>query len=121
VGKFLNAQSTALLLIQKNGTKGTLARRNASSFNPVTQVETATTDTEEFDVVVLPPSQQAKFKVGSLEGRNAVEVYLAQKGRTMTPQPGDVLTVGGKAYTLFWAQTYDPALDGPIFTLAYAE
>ncbi len=121
MAKFLNAQGTALALIQKNGSKGTLSRRVATAFDPVTQAETASDTTEEFDVVVLPPSQQAKFKVGSLEGRNAVEVYLAQKGRTMIPKPGDKLTVGGIAYTLFWAQTYDPALDGPIFTLAYAE
>jgi hypothetical protein len=121
MARFLSMQQTAAALIAKNGSLVTLTRQGAGTFNPVTQADTATTETLQFLAVIIPPSQQARYTVGTLEGRDAVECYFALKGKTTTPQIGDVITVGSSKYRIFWTQTYDPALDGPIFTLAYAE
>ncbi|CAB4122340.1 hypothetical protein UFOVP32_9 [uncultured Caudovirales phage] len=121
MGKFLSAQQTAAAIIAKSGSRVTLKRTGSSGFDPVTQQETSVIQTFEFLVAVAPPSQQAQYTVGTLEGRNALEMYFALKGQTTNPQPGDVVVIKGEDYKVFWAQTYDPALDGPILTLAYAE
>lgn len=123
MGKYLGPQATAAALIAKKGTTVTLTRRTATAFDPVTQAETGgAAATETFLAVLMPPSDEARFKVGSLEMRRAMEVYLDAKGRTMRPQPGDTITTPtGTIYTIFWSQTYAPADDGAIFTLAYAE
>lgn len=122
MAKFLSAQQTAAALISKFGSAVTLRRTLPGAFDPVTQSEIGETiASEQFTAVAVPPSQQAKYTVGTLEGRDALEVYFALKGRSMRPQPGDDVIMGGTTYRVFWAQTYDPALDGAIFTLGYVE
>jgi hypothetical protein len=69
----------------------------------------------------MAPSQQARHAVGNLEGRNVMEIYFALLGQPTQPQPGDTVVLGGATYKIFHTQTYDPALDGPIMTVAYAE
>jgi hypothetical protein len=119
MAKFLNAQATAAALISKNGSKVTVKRRTGTGFDPVTQAETESLQTEDFIAVAMPPGQQARFQAQTLQRTVAFEVYFSLKGRTLRPEPGDVVRMNGKDYKLFWATTYDPALDGPIFTLAY--
>lgn len=122
MAKFLSAQKTAAALIAKFGGKVSLVRRVEGTFDPVTQQATGGgPQTFNFIAVITPPSQQARYTVGTLEGRNAVECYFSLKGQPIQPQPGDVVSVSGVDHRIFWAQTYDPAMDGPIFTLAYAE
>lgn len=119
---YAGPQNTVALLIGQKGALATLTRKVPGTFDPVTQVDTgATTTTETFNVVALPPGPDARFRVGSLENRNALEFYFSLKGRTLIPQPGDVVRWDGRDYALFWSQTYDPAGDGPIMTLAYGE
>jgi hypothetical protein len=120
--KYLTAQATAARLIKKAGSVVTLTRTVPGVVDPVTQTETGRQEVDyPFTVAVFPPSQQAKFRVGSLEGRNAVEIYFSLAGQTIRPQPGDRISIGGVDHALFWSQTYDPALDGAIFTIGYAE
>lgn len=122
MSKYLSAQAAAARMIKKAGTRTTLTRVVEGTFDPVTQSETGGGPVGyPFTVAVFPPSQQARFRVGSLEGRNAVELYFSLEGQTIRPQPGDEIDIGGVPHVLFWSQTYDPALDGAIFTIAYAE
>lgn len=122
MAKFLSMQQTAAALIAKNGSAVTLRRTVPGTFNPVTQTDTGEqVQDHTFLAVIMPPSRQAQFTVGTLEGRDAVEIYFSLKGKTIRPAPGDVIIVGSSTYKLFWAQTYDPANDGPVFTQAYAE
>lgn len=109
-------------LIRRKGRAVTLTRTTAGTFNPVTQAETgAVTTTHAFRAVGLPPGKSAEFRVGSLVGRNVVELHMAQKGQTVRPSPGDAVTWDAASWTIFWSRTYDPAGDGAIYTLAYAE
>lgn len=120
MAKFLNAQATAAALIAKNGSAVTLKRRVAGGFDPVTQSDVGErVDTYTFLAVVMPPGQQAKYVAQTLERSINHEVYFALKGRPVVPEPGDLVTIAGQDHKLFWTTTYDPALDGPIFTLAY--
>ncbi|CAB5220394.1 hypothetical protein UFOVP233_65 [uncultured Caudovirales phage] len=122
MGKFLSLQQTAAALIAKAGSAVVLRRPKGATFDPITQQETGGgEDLYTFVAVFLPPSQQAKFAAQSLEQGVSLEGYFAMKGQTITPFPGDIVNVGGVDYKLFWAQTYDPAQDGPIFTHAYLE
>lgn len=121
MSKFLSAQQTAARMIAKAGSGVTLTREEVLAYDPVTQEQQVTTTTAVFQAVAFPPSAAAKHRVGSLEGRNALEVYFAQKDQTMRPQPGDTALIGGILYKVFWSQTYDPALDGAIMTIAYVE
>lgn len=121
MGKYLSFVETADALISKKGLDVQLVRRTSTSFNAVTQVETGKSVSYTFKAVCMPPSQQARRTVGTLEGKIAIECYFSAKGQTITPQPGDVITYQNAQWTIFWAQTYDPAGDGAIFTLAYAE
>lgn len=120
MAKFLNAQATAAALIAKNGSAVTLKRLVAGGFDPVTQSDVGErVDSYTFLAVVMPPGQQAKYTARTLERSVSHEVYFALKGRPIRPEPGDIVTISGVDHKLFWAQTYEPALDGPIFTLAY--
>ena len=68
----------------------------------------------------LPPSREAQYKARTLEFSCSAEIYFALLGKPFAPGPGDTVTVNGRCYTIQHAQTYDPAGDGPILTVAYA-
>lgn len=121
MGKFLSFQETALSLITQFGGPVTVERAESALFDPITQQEMSNGETDEFMAVVLPPSQQAQYKAHSLEFRISQEVYFALKDKAFVPGPGDTFRWNGRVYTIRHAQTYDPAGDGPIMTVAYAE
>ena len=121
MGKFLDFQETAAALIGEFGSTVTFTRDTESAFDPVTGVATKTPLTVTYTAVVMPAGTNASFKVGSLEGRVVVEIYVALLGKPYPPKPGDVAQIGAVPHKVIWAQTYEPALDGPIFTLCYAE
>lgn len=125
MSKFLTSAETALDLIRTSGTEVVVKRKVPGTVDPVTDTETGGSETSvTYHAVAFPPSQQARFKVGSLEGRDVMEIYFALHGKATRPEPGDIVRLGPTAaddYTIFHAQTYDPALDGPIMTVAYAE
>lgn len=122
MGKFLSIQQTAAALIAKAGSAVTLKRSVPGSFDPVTQIETgATVQSITFVAAVFPPSRQTQYHAGTLEIQVAHEAYFALKGQTTQPTVGDVVTVGGSDYKVAWAETMDPAQDGPIYTKAYLE
>lgn len=121
MGKYDAAAATALGLISSKGTPLTLYRRSASSFDPVTQQETETEDAYIFQAVCMPPGKSAEYEVGSLVGKKAVRIIFALKGAAFEPQPGDAVTYKGKRWTIFWVKTTDPAGDGAVMTVAYAE
>lgn len=118
---FANFIKLADKLIRKNGSALVLTRKTDGSLDPVTQVASTSTAEHTFRGVGFPPGRSAEFRIGSLQNRNIQEFYIAAKDQTVTPAPGDTFTYGGAIWTVIWAQTYDPAADGAIFTLAYAE
>lgn len=120
MGKFLSMQQTAAALIAKNGSAVTVRRAVAGSFDPVSQSEVGgTTQVMQFVAAVFPPSAQTKRDAGSMEIKVSLEAYFALKGQTTHPTVGDIVIVGGSSYTVAWAETLDPAQDGPIYTKAY--
>lgn len=122
MGKYDGLSRTALNLIKAKGAATTLTRRTAAGFDPVTQIETTPSETTAtFQAVGLPPARDAEKLIGSLEGRKLQLFYLAMFGQTLTPSEGDELAWGGVPYTLIWKQTYNPAADGAILTVAYGE
>jgi hypothetical protein len=122
MGKFLSNQQTAAALIAKFGGTVTLKRKVPGTFDPVTQVETGgTVQSITFLAVLLAPSRQTTYHAGTLEIQVAQEAYFALKGQTTQPSVGDVVTAGGTDYKVAWAETLDPASDGPIYTKAYLE
>lgn len=108
-------------IISAKGREVTLRRSTVTLTDPVTQAQTATVQTWPFKAVALPPGKSAEFRIGSLQGRRLLEFHFAQKAQQTTPQPGDVVLWGGQEWVIFWSTTYDPAGDGAIYTLAYAE
>jgi hypothetical protein len=122
MGKYEALAATALALIARKGALVTFTRKNTGPVNPITDVESpAATITGTFQVVGLPPGRSAESRVGSLIGRKLMEFHIARKGALMEPSPGDTVEWGSTTWTLFWTQTYDPAADGAIYTLAYGE
>lgn len=121
MGKYDAFAATALSLIGRKGAD-LIVTRNASSFDPITEVETvAPGNTATFKAVGLPPGRSAVDRVGSLVDRNIIEFHIARLGVAMEPQPGDVAIWGGQSWTLIEQTSYDPAADGPIYTRALAE
>ncbi|CAB4180581.1 hypothetical protein UFOVP1040_81 [uncultured Caudovirales phage] len=121
-GKYDSAAKTALSLISRKGATINLRRKTAASFDPVAQTGAVGTETTyAFKGVAVPPGKSAEARVGSLVDRRMVEVYFALKGMAVVPENGDVITVGGAEYTIFWAATLDPAGDGPVLSTCYAE
>jgi len=121
MGKFLSFQETALALITQFGGPVTVTRSQSALFDPVTQSEQlSSAEVAEFMAVVLPPSTQAAYKAQTLEFKFTAEVYFALKGVPFVPGPGDTFRWNGQLYTIQHSQTYDPAGDGPILTVAYA-
>lgn len=121
MGKFLSFQETALALISQFGGPVAVTRNDGSLFDPIAQTDGEGGSTEEFMAVVMPPGQQAQYKAQSLEFAISAEAYFALKGKSFTPGPGDTFVWNGRTYTVRYSQTYDPAADGPIMTVAYAE
>lgn len=121
MGKFLSFQETALVLISQFGGPVLVRREDGSLFDPIAQTDAGGGTTEEFMAVVMPPGKQAEYKAQSLEFACAAEAYFALKGKSFTPGPGDTFVWNGRTYTIRHSQTYDPAADGPIMTVAYAE
>jgi hypothetical protein len=120
MGKYLSAAETAYALIARKGGDVPLVRRVETAFDPITQSAGVSEETYTFKGVCMPPSAAAKYRVGTLEGLDARECYLSSK-EAVTPAVGDVITWEGASWRIFWAQTYNPAGDGAIFTLAYAQ
>lgn len=121
MGRFLSFQETALALITQFGGPVTVNRADGSLYDPVAQTDAGAGSSEEFMAAVLPPSKQAEYKAQTLEFAIAAEVYFALKGKSFTPGPGDSFTWNGRTYVIRHSQTYDPAAEGPIMTVAYAE
>jgi hypothetical protein len=120
MGKFLSFQETALALITQFGGTVRVERTQNALFDPISQSEMANGEVDDFSAVVLPPSAQAQYKAKTLEFSCSAEIYFALVGKNFTPGPGDTVTAAGRKYTIQHAQTYDPAGDGPILTVAYA-
>lgn len=119
---FLNFQDTAAVLISENGGPVAVTKPGASNLDPVTDTATDAPVSLTFQAVAFPPSQQARFKVGNLEGRNVMEVYFSLKGQASRPAPGDKVALADGDYTIFYAQTFEgPGGTAPIMTVAYAE
>ena len=121
MGKYAAQAASALALIAKKGGPVIIQRKVAGTYNPVTQAATESVTSHTFQAVVMPPGRGAEFRTGSLAGKNAIELTLAQQGQSIQPGPSDIVTWQGKDWTIFWSTTYDPAGDGAIFTTAYAE
>ena len=120
MGKFLSQQETALGLISQFGGPVTVQRSQSAFFDPVTQSEMLNGESDQFQAVVLPPGREAQYKARTLEFACSAEVYFALKDRAFVPGPGDTFCWNGRSYTIQHSQTYDPAGDGPIMTVAYA-
>jgi hypothetical protein len=121
VGKYAAQAATALGLIARKGGPVVIQRKVLGAYNPVTQAASESMTSHTFQAVVMPPGRGAEYRAGSLAGKNAIELTLAQQGQSIQPGPGDVVTWNGQPWTIFWSTTYDPAGDGAIFTTAYAE
>lgn len=121
MGRFLSFQDTALSLISQFGGPVTVERADGSLFDPVAQTDAGGGTSEVFQAVVMPPSKQAEYKAQSLEFAISAEVYFAMKGKSFAPRPGDSFTWNNRTYLIRYSQTYDPAADGPIMCVAYAE
>lgn len=112
--------ASAFALINAKGADLPL-RRTTTTLDPVSQAATETVQTATFRAVGLPAGKSAEFVLGSLQRRNVIQLYVALKDQALIPQPGDVVTWGGNDWPLIWCTTYDPAADGAILTIAYAE
>jgi hypothetical protein len=121
VAKFAGMQATALALIQRSGTSVTVTRKNAGTFDPVTQQETGSTRSYSLPAVVSRPDRGDFYEGGTLARRNAIRLTFAQKGALIEPRPGDTVRWKGEDWTIFYAAPVDPAGDGSIVTSAYAE
>ena len=120
MGKFLTFQETALALISQAGGTVKVRRSQSALYDPVTQTSLESGAVEDFVAVVLPPGREAMYKARTLEFTVSAEVYFALKGKSFVPGPGDTFDWNGRSYVVQHAQTYDPAGDGPIMTVAYA-
>lgn len=118
-----NAQiAMAAALITKKGKSITILRPGRTLTDPVTQAATLADPTAYVaNAVGLPPGRSAEFKIGSLANRRVIQFYIALRGLAITPQPGDEIAWGGNTYKVIWVETYDPADDGAIISIAYGE
>lgn len=122
MGKFDDMAQTALELITEFGASVTLSRAVDDTVDPVSQDRTPGTPvTGAFMAVEIPAGKSAEYRTGSLVGRDVIQLYLARWGVSMEPTKGDTLPWKGSIFTIFHATHYDPAADGAILTVAYAE
>ena len=141
---YAGAAATALALISAKGGQMRL-RRVTTTLDPVTQAATETTDASVFRAVGLPPGKSAEYHLGSLQGRNIIELHIAQLGQApeanlyaalgyvdadyiadiigvdLVPQPGDIVTWTGADWRVIWVNALNPAGDLAVYTKAYAE
>ena len=125
MGKYDAQAESALDLIREKGGTATIERKASDgTFDPVTQVTTGASAaaTAEVQAVRLPAGKSAEFRVGSLVNRNVEQVWVALYGVSLAPKNGDTITYAdGSRWNVLWTTVYDPAGDGPIVAMLYAE
>ena len=112
---------TALGLISRKGSDATFSRQSRSNVDPVTQEGSAAVARAKLKAVELPPGKSAEFVIGSLIGRNIIQLYVARYGSSFSPDKGDEVTWGGRDHKVIHATHYDPAADGAVLSVLYAE
>ena len=118
---FTSQINAADRLIRKFGGTVTLIRTTEGEFDPVTQERQPALQSALFRAAILPPGKSAEYRIGSIVGRNLIELHMAQKGQSMQPMPGDQVRWSNYDWTIIWATTYDPSGAGAIYSKAYAE
>jgi hypothetical protein len=107
-------------LIGKKGTSVAFTREVASTFDPVTQLQTVASTTFSMNGIGIGPGRSAEFRIGSLARRNVIELHLAPNLGT-TPRPGDKVRWAAADWSVIWVDALDPAGDGSPYCLCYAE
>lgn len=122
MGKFDADAAAALDLIKEVGALVTFSRDGVTAFDPVTQERTTSAASGSLYCVEIPAGKSSELKIGSLVGRNVVQLYIARSGSSFEPKVGDAFTWGGAVYAIIPPLThYNPAGDGPILTVAHGE
>jgi hypothetical protein len=113
--------ATALRLISKSGADVVFTRKGVGTFDPVTQAETGAVDkTITMKAVGIAPGKSAEFKIGSLVGRNLMELHCAPNLGD-TPLPGDTALWSKRSWKVVYVDALDPAADGSPYCRVYLE
>ena len=113
--------ATALAILRRKGKILTFTRKNPGTLDPVTQERTgASTTTFSMYGLGVPPGRSAQYVLGTLEGRNLMELHLATNEGT-APAPGDTVAFAGATWSLLWVSNLDPVGEGAVYTKAYIE
>jgi len=121
VGKYDAQARSALALLKRKGTTIPVRRLDGTTFDPVTQAQEKSESTYNFTGVGFPPGRSALYKAETLQKRAMLEVYLAQKGMPVVPDPGDIVTFNGGEFTVFWVEVICPDGVQPVLSHAYCE
>lgn len=113
--------ATALAILKRKGRLLAFTRTVPGTLDPVTQVRTGdTTTTFRLYGLGVPPGRSAQYVLGTLEGRNLMELHLATNEGT-APAPGDTVTFAGAVWSVLWVSNLDPVGEGAVLSKAYIE
>lgn len=117
MGKYAAKNAAAFALLSRKGGAVPITRRSSSGFDPVTQQESATTQTVAFVGVASAVSKNTlQFDLGSLQFSSALQFDVGFNGvPAFEPRPGDTLVWKSNEWTIKVAQSLDPAGDGAVF------
>ncbi len=121
MAKFDALARTALGLVTRKGGDAVFSRSSRAGIDPVTQDGTETTSGATLKAVEIPPGKSAEFVIGSLVGRNIIQLYVGRYGQAFAPEPGDLVNWGANTFKVIHATHYDPAADGAVLSVIYAE
>lgn len=92
---YSKARDTAARLIEKFGLQGTVTR-----IVPPDQVNGGDPLETAYPATLVPMAYEARNIDGTLIKTGDVQIYISAVGLAITPQVGDIATVGGKGYQI---------------------
>lgn len=102
----------ALAQIKRAGIAVTISRETAESFDPGTGTYTGATMTDySADGVIQAPNREntgGRFGDGTMVQAGDKFILLAASGLTITPKPGDKITVNAVAYSIVTVMAVEP-------------
>jgi len=100
---------TAERLLAKFGLAATLTRIPVAGYNPVTEASTATAATLTSACKAVRLNYNQPLIDGVIIKPGDSLIYMSAANLTMTPQPGDKLTLDGADWNLEQVQPFKPA------------
>ena len=118
--RYAQQAATAVKMIGAKGRAVTFTRKASGTFDPIAQTTTGSPTTITMKAVGFAPGKSAEFRIGTLVGRNLIELHCAP-ALGPVPDKGDTVEFQGHTWSVIWVEELNPDGAGAIYAKTYLE